>query len=947
MSSKQLHNLLNPSSYNEETRRANIRDWLQTDINAKCEVEYPTKEGPVDIFLPCHKIIIETKSKGKAVPTKKGYGSHKDETPFEQLARYVEADRDSQGWIGIITDSEVWHIYEWTLTGPQELIDFKGGRSFKRGTLDGDSTTLDKLIKLFQQRGGTSGALIEPPKTFREILDRLTEHYNTTRKQERDVLTQQALWQRQLKIAGNEPPTNRQNNLFVLHSLLTITSIRFASTKLDDLSLIRAGFASWAKLDWLNKDIDKALTEIRKTQTGDILRTIYMDLVPKEDRHTYGEYYTPDWLAEKICLDIIDDEFIQEDLINKFLSKEDLPKILDPACGSGTFLLQAARRILNSKPIKDASLTDRQITDILTETLAGIDIHPVAVSMCTATLLQVMPAEPSTSLHIYQGDSLQLDHKDEIQQKINELEGDIFSIYSRRKRLIRFPKEWVMQTDFNSNMDRFAKAAVKGKKMMPAGVDSLLEPERKKLLHTALDTLTKVCLQEGNDIWAWYVIQHVGIFKLRGKVGRIVANPPWVRMSTIQDEKRKATIITQAKKSKVWVGDKNPSGFNLASLFVTYCKKLYHLQKFKIKSGWVLPDASLGGGGANWSKFQYGNQQYNYGNLVFPTASKCVVHYFGVETKPAVTISLLDNTMSPTEHEAWDGMVNRFKTTKIKTYTPSKSEWFEGKKTITKSGAGIFPHCLVLLESTKIYQNKVFGQTKRGGFGVWKGMSFEVNNVPLTWLKKVLNNKNGLYPYRIGTPSDAVIPIDDMGNMLEDRNDVKWWRDASDRYAAHAGAGVTTPKTLGDRLNYNGKLAKQFPFVKNMVLYNQSGASLYAARLLEPMIISEGLYMIKTSGESEAHFLATILNAEYLAERFIATRRSDRHFNTYFWHEVPIPRYKTDNPLHVQLAFLGKRAEKIAAGVEKPSVKKIRAALVEDGVSLEIDNIVKEIIIRT
>ena len=42
-----------------------------------------------------------------------------------------------------------------------------------------------------------------------------------------------------------------------------------------------------------------------------------------------------DWLAEKICLETIDDGFIQEQL-DYFNSGEPVHGVLDPACGSGT-----------------------------------------------------------------------------------------------------------------------------------------------------------------------------------------------------------------------------------------------------------------------------------------------------------------------------------------------------------------------------------------------------------------------------------------------------------------------------------------------------------------------------------------------------------------------------------------------------------------------------------
>jgi hypothetical protein len=66
------------------------------------------------------------------------------------------------------------------------------------------------------------------------------------------------------------------------------------------------------------------LTQINE----DILKGLYQELVDAKERHDLGEYYTPDWLAEYI---------VDETLTDPKTS------VLDPACGSGTFLAAAIR----------------------------------------------------------------------------------------------------------------------------------------------------------------------------------------------------------------------------------------------------------------------------------------------------------------------------------------------------------------------------------------------------------------------------------------------------------------------------------------------------------------------------------------------------------------------------------------------------------------------------
>ncbi len=56
----------------------------------------------------------------------------------------------------------------------------------------------------------------------------------------------------------------------------------------------------------------------------DVLKSVYQELVDPKDRHDLGEYYTPDWLCERI--------------VQKTLPATGFPSVLDPTCGSGSFL---------------------------------------------------------------------------------------------------------------------------------------------------------------------------------------------------------------------------------------------------------------------------------------------------------------------------------------------------------------------------------------------------------------------------------------------------------------------------------------------------------------------------------------------------------------------------------------------------------------------------------
>src|SRR5205823_1113428 len=71
---------------------------------------------------------------------------------------------------------------------------------------------------------------------------------------------------------------------------------------------------------------DVSTLSVEPAETQDLLKYLYHHLFPRTVRHDLGEYYTADWLAEYT---------IER---SGFDGNPDI-RVLDPACGSGTFLV--------------------------------------------------------------------------------------------------------------------------------------------------------------------------------------------------------------------------------------------------------------------------------------------------------------------------------------------------------------------------------------------------------------------------------------------------------------------------------------------------------------------------------------------------------------------------------------------------------------------------------
>jgi type I restriction-modification system DNA methylase subunit len=88
-----------------------------------------------------------------------------------------------------------------------------------------------------------------------------------------------------------------------------------------------------------------------------------------------GAFYTPPVLAEFV---------ISRVLTNEAISKE--PRILDPACGSGIFLVEAFRRIVRYKLAKDKHTSFIDLKDIIGKQLVGIEINEEAARIAAFSL---------------------------------------------------------------------------------------------------------------------------------------------------------------------------------------------------------------------------------------------------------------------------------------------------------------------------------------------------------------------------------------------------------------------------------------------------------------------------------------------------------------------------------------------------------------------------------
>lgn len=206
------------------------------------------------------------------------------------------------------------------------------------------------------------------------------------------------------------------------------------AAKLENRALLLAVF----KLAWLRED--GSLSRVNWRDMGpEELGSVYeslLELVPQiandgrqftfatggetkgNARKTTGSYYTPDSLVQ-VLLDSALEPVIADTIAkNPGNAVEALLglSIVDPACGSGHFLLAAARRLaahvarLEANGTPSAAEYRHALRQVVGHCIFGVDLNPMAVELCKVGLWMeaVEPGLPLTFLnsHIQHGNAL-------------------------------------------------------------------------------------------------------------------------------------------------------------------------------------------------------------------------------------------------------------------------------------------------------------------------------------------------------------------------------------------------------------------------------------------------------------------------------------------------------------------------------------------------------------
>ena len=713
-------------------------------------------------------------------------------------------------------------------------------------------------------------------------------------------------------------------------------------TEVGGLPLLRIQARRIARFDW-------------QKAPNDVAAILYETVIPPDERRQLGEYYTPDWLARAIVREVVTDPLDQY--------------VLDPACGSGTFVAEAVNHFIEAA--NETSLDPKEVLEWLRFSVAGIDVHPVAVHLARAAwVLAAQPAiqaavedgfAANVTVPVYLGDALQLRFRT----------GDMFAehnvtvqVEDEENTELVFPVSLVERAEtFDALMSDIAEAIERGDDPNLALDDhQITEPGERQTLQETISAMQRLHTEGRNHIWAYYTRNLVRPVALsRSKVDVVVGNPPWLiyrnTASTLRTELERQSKDLYG----IWVGGRHANHQDISSLFFARCVDLYLKDSGVI--GMVMPHSALQTG--QHSKWRTGAWQTKaVGRGRNRTAGRVLSVDFdhkmawdleGLEPNtffpvPASVVfarrSGEDGKATPLagQVERWLGEPGedsdrRKRVAIVDTSTASISPYAG----LSRQGAVIVPRCLFFVEETRNPAIVQAGQAitvnpRRGSQdkAPWKSLDLATVSEQTVEVAHVFDVHLGetIVPYATLDPLRAVLPLKRgehevptskngvggirLGGLSQRMRDR--WRVVSNLWEANRAAA--TKMNLSGQLDYYGKLSSQLewqraPEIRPVrIAYAGSGRPTAALVSDETMLIDYTLFWVACKDMEEASYLLAIINSEALYEGVQPLMPKGqfgaRHVQKQLW-KLPIPEFDPEDSLHAVVSEAGRVAAEGAA----------------------------------
>jgi len=287
-------------------------------------------------------------------------------------------------------------------------------------------------------------------------------------------------------------------------------------------------------------EYEPATAELEPDVIRDLFKRLYQNLVPKKIRHDLGEYYTPDWLAELVLNEVgfTFENFEKMGKEHNAMTPLEM-RLLDPACGSGTFLVLAIKRL--KEYAREHFLEEKALGKIM-KNVVGFDLNPLAVMASRANYLLALGElirehTSPVELPVYFADSVLAEKRSTyagaeyaLKTTVGEFsvpvivveKGLLSTALSLIEECIRLDYS---QSEFKNRLSRELQVINEGEVSM---------------LVNLYAQILKLHKQNKNKIWT-RVLKNSFAPLFMGKFDYVVGNPPWVNWESLPEDYRNAS----------------------------------------------------------------------------------------------------------------------------------------------------------------------------------------------------------------------------------------------------------------------------------------------------------------------------------------------------------------------------------------------------------------------
>ncbi|MDR2963731.1 MAG: N-6 DNA methylase [Bacteroidales bacterium] len=842
------------------------------------------------------------------------------------------------------------------------------------------------LKSIEQAFGFQSNIFIE---SFREL-----NHWFNDAKKYGEVQVSFEQWHKFLSIAYGR--FDKREDIFLIHTYLSVFSKMIAFQVLDKDEFIDddkmvnilngeifktkniANFVDNDFFYWVtdNRNFPKLKKVFRliaqelsifdfETIQEDILKGVYQELIDLDTRHKLGEYYTPDWLCERV---------VSEFDFGK------CKKILDPSCGSGSFLRAAIQRIKQQNPEKTPEEINKQIY--------GIDIHPLSVQIAKTTVLLALGKDIKDTRNPIQINILLANT---LYSPINEgtLFGNDFEMPIDRKTYKINSLVLNNMAEFNMALDICDQLSAHGLHEKPISIEKFTDILYKQISNSANGVAAnsyyeiykgfKITKEQKRDsIWKFIIANLYKPYFLYEFFDYIIGNPPWLTFSSINNEDYQNILNTLAVRYKVKpTNQKNYPHLEIAAIFLAHCSSYFLKEQGKI--AFVLPRSFFSGdqhdrtrsGEARGFKL---TQIWDLDKVqpLFNIPS-CVFFAEKRNDKQSGKMSVREGKQFegrlPEHNCHYNIAKTKLKETPVVWYlkTQGKATAFSTEKSTTKNavspykslfkqGATIVPRAFYFVDLNqekpkdfvdRIVSIKTSADILTDAKEPWK--TTLTGQVESKFLFRTAISKS-ILPFYLHNPDLITLPItiekkhDGLkriklytSEQLMNASELRAWQWFKNVETIWNLKKTDKSKNMSatDRIDFQKGLTSQNLNLRYLVLYTASAKDANALVLdrqkLDVEFLAESkTYVYHTENKQEADYVAAILNSSILNEQ-IKDFQTRGLFGPRDVHkkilDVYFPKFNDLNEHHIQLAELGNVcAEKATAFVENNPQKNTLSA---------------------